>query len=145
MSGLLLFTLEASLGAGLLFGAIPVWGFGRPQVAAVLHGGGGTSSQSRETHRSRNVVWHWGRGRVSWCVCSAATGLRRSLAGVAFGPAAAAILMRLMAKLLFEVKPVDPVTYAAVSACLIAAALAASYLPTLRITTMDPVNALRAE
>lgn len=71
--------------------------------------------------------------------------LRLSLAGVACGLAAAAILMRLMAKLLFEVKPVDRVTYAAVSACLVAAALAASYLPTLRITMIDPVNALRAE
>jgi predicted permease len=72
-------------------------------------------------------------------------GLRLALIGVACGLAAAAILMRLMAKLLFEVKPVDPATYAAMSACLVAAALAASYLPTLRITLIHPVNALRAE
>lgn len=39
-----------------------------------------------------------------------------------------------MSSLLFEVSPVDPVTYAAVSAGLIAAALLASYLPALRAT-----------
>jgi predicted permease len=72
-------------------------------------------------------------------------GLRLALIGVACGLAAAAILMRLMAKLLFEVKPVDPATYAAMSACLVAAALTASYLPTVRITLIQPVNALRAE
>lgn len=72
-------------------------------------------------------------------------GLRLGLIGVACGLGAAVILTRLMAGLLFEVKPVDPSTYAVMSVCLIAAALAASYLPTLRITLIDPVNALRAE
>ncbi|HTX33388.1 MAG TPA: ABC transporter permease [Bryobacteraceae bacterium] len=72
-------------------------------------------------------------------------GLRLALIGVACGLAAAAGLMQFLAKLLFGVKPVDPLTYAAVSGCLIAAALAASYLPALRSTAIDPVNALRAE
>jgi len=53
--------------------------------------------------------------------------------------------MRFMAKLLFGVKPVDPLTYAAVALCLMAAAVAASYLPALRIMTIDPVEALRVE
>jgi len=72
-------------------------------------------------------------------------GLRLALIGVACGLVAAALLMRLMAKLLFEVKAVDPLTYLAMSVCLIAAALAASYLPALRISAVDPVSALRAE
>ena len=50
-----------------------------------------------------------------------------------------------MAKLLFGVKPVDPLTYGAVAVCLILAALAASYLPALRIAAIDPVEALRSE
>lgn len=72
-------------------------------------------------------------------------GLVLAAIGVACGLAAAAVLTRLMSSLLFEVKAVDPLTYAAVSASLIAAALLASYLPALRATKVDPVEALRAE
>jgi predicted permease len=72
-------------------------------------------------------------------------GLRMALIGVACGLAAAAGFAQLMAKLLFEVKPIDPLTYAAVAPCLIGAALAASYLPALRISAIDPVEALRSE
>ncbi len=72
-------------------------------------------------------------------------GLRLSLIGVACGLAASVGLMRFMAKLLFEVKPVDGPTYAVVAACLIAAAMLASYLPAWRSTGIDPVEALRAE
>jgi predicted permease len=68
-----------------------------------------------------------------------------TLVGVVFGLASAAILMRLMSSLLFNVRPVDPVTYSAVSAGLIATALLASYLPSRRAATVDPVDALRAE
>ena len=72
-------------------------------------------------------------------------GLTLAAIGVVCGLAAAAVLTRLMSSLLFEVNPVDPVTYVAVSASLIAAALLASYLPALRATKVDPVEALRAE
>jgi predicted permease len=71
-------------------------------------------------------------------------GLVMAMAGVAFGLAAAAALMRVMSSLLFEVSPVDPLTYCAVSAGLLAAA-AASYLPAHRASGVDPVDALRAE
>jgi ABC-type lipoprotein release transport system permease subunit len=50
-----------------------------------------------------------------------------------------------MSSLLFEVSPLDPITYAAVPVVLIAAALLASYLPARRATAIDPVDALRAE
>ena len=65
--------------------------------------------------------------------------------GVACGLAAAMALTRLMSSLLFEVSPIDPVTYGAVSIGLVTAALLASYLPARRATTIDPVDALRAE
>jgi ABC-type antimicrobial peptide transport system permease subunit len=65
--------------------------------------------------------------------------------GVACGLAAATALTRLMSSLLFEVSPIDPVTYGAVSAGLVMAAVLASYLPARRATTIDPVDALRAE
>jgi predicted permease len=65
--------------------------------------------------------------------------------GVACGLTAAMALMRLMSSLLFEVSPIDPVTYGAVSIGLAAAALLASYLPARGATSIDPVDALRAE
>jgi putative ABC transport system permease protein len=65
--------------------------------------------------------------------------------GVAFGLAAAAALTRLMTALLFDISPVDPVTYSAVSLGLLAAAAAASYLPAHRASNVDPTEALRAE
>jgi len=52
----LLFTLAISIVAGLLFGAIPVFKYAGPHVAAGLRGGGRTSSASRERHRARSAL-----------------------------------------------------------------------------------------
>jgi ABC-type antimicrobial peptide transport system permease subunit len=71
--------------------------------------------------------------------------LRLAAVGVTCGLVAAAGLMRLMSSLLFDVKPFDPVTFAAVSLALIAAATIASYLPAMRASAVNPVEALRAE
>jgi putative ABC transport system permease protein len=65
--------------------------------------------------------------------------------GVACGIAGAVALTRWMSSLLFEISPLDPFTYAAVSLILICAALLASTIPALRATSIDPVDALRAE
>jgi predicted permease len=65
--------------------------------------------------------------------------------GVAIGLAAAFAVTRLMSSLLFEVSPVDPLTYLVVSLMLFAATVLACYLPALRATRVDPIGALRAE
>jgi predicted permease len=72
-------------------------------------------------------------------------GLLLTGVGVACGLIAAVLLMRLMSALLFNVNPVDPVTYGTVSLGLAATAWLASYLPSRRAATVDPVEALRAE
>jgi hypothetical protein len=74
-----------------------------------------------------------------------AHGFMLALIGVAFGLAGAAVLTRVLRSLLFDVSPLDPLTYAAVSFGLIAAAIAASYIPALRSMRIDPVEALRAD
>jgi putative ABC transport system permease protein len=72
-------------------------------------------------------------------------GLRVVLVGVAIGTAAALMLTRLMAGLLFGVKPTDPLTFVAVAALLVCVALAACYIPARRATHVDPIIALRYE
>jgi predicted permease len=65
--------------------------------------------------------------------------------GAAAGLVAAAMLSQLMSALLFEIDPIDPLTYGVVVVGLLAAAAAASYVPARRVTRINPVEALRAE
>ena len=65
--------------------------------------------------------------------------------GAGCGLGAALALTRLMKSLLYDVSPADPLTYAAVSAGLVAAAVIASWLPARRATRVNPAVALRAE
>jgi putative ABC transport system permease protein len=66
-------------------------------------------------------------------------------AGVTLGLIGAIAATRLLTSVLFEVKPSDPITYAAVAALLAAVALAASYIPAYRASKVDPLVALRQE
>jgi ABC-type antimicrobial peptide transport system permease subunit len=72
-------------------------------------------------------------------------GLVLAAIGAAIGLAAAAGMARLMSSLLFGVSALDPATYAAVPAILIAATALASYLPARRTMAVDPMEALRSE
>lgn len=66
-------------------------------------------------------------------------------AGTAIGLVIAAVLTQLMRTLLFDISPLDPVTFIAVPLVVAASAALASYLPARGAATVDPVEALRAD
>jgi predicted permease len=65
--------------------------------------------------------------------------------GIAIGLVAAAFATRVMTTLLFGVRPLDPLTYAAVAVALGATALLASYIPAARAARVAPALALRRD
>jgi putative ABC transport system permease protein len=70
--------------------------------------------------------------------------LRLVLIGVAAGLVAAGLLTRLLQRLLYEVEPLDPWTFAVTAVVLLIVATVASYLPARRGMHMAPVDALRS-
>jgi putative ABC transport system permease protein len=70
-------------------------------------------------------------------------GLGLAAAGLVAGLAGAFALTRLMAGLLYEVQPNDPLTFVAVPAMLLLVALLASAVPARRAVRVSPTTALR--
>ena len=65
--------------------------------------------------------------------------------GLVVGIAGAIALTRVLATLLYDISPTDPLTFAGVTLALGAVAVAASYFPARRAARVDPIVALRQE
>jgi predicted permease len=74
-----------------------------------------------------------------------AQGSRLAVIGVAIGVAAAFLMRKVVAQLLYGVQPTDPLTFTLVPLALVLVALVASLVPALRATRVDPALAMRAE
>ena len=72
-------------------------------------------------------------------------GLKLALLGIALGVGGGLLVGRMITSLLFGVTPADIPTFVGVGVALFAVALAASYIPALRATRVDPMVALRYE
>jgi putative ABC transport system permease protein len=72
-------------------------------------------------------------------------GLTLSAIGIGIGLLAAFGLTRILASMLVEVKPTDPVTFVSVAGVFLFIAVMASWLPARRAAGLDPTTALRNE
>jgi putative ABC transport system permease protein len=61
------------------------------------------------------------------------------------GAAVALAAVRVIESMLYEVNPIDPLTFGAVALLVILIALVASYVPARRALRVDPAEALRAD
>ena len=70
-------------------------------------------------------------------------GVTLALAGIVIGSLGAIALTRWMRSMLFQVDPLDPLTFAAVGVALAAVAIGATWAPALRAARVSPVTAMR--
>ncbi len=82
-------------------------------------------------------------GQVSWLILK--RGLWQLGLGLSIGLTAAFFLSKVLATLLVQVTPTDPVTFGVITLILTLVAIAACVIPARRATRVDPLVALRAE
>ena len=70
---------------------------------------------------------------------------RSTKAGLALGVVAAFASTRLLSTLLYNVKAVDPLVFAAMSIVMTAIGMLASYVPARRASKVEPIESLRGD
>jgi ABC-type antimicrobial peptide transport system permease subunit len=83
------------------------------------------------------------RRQVSWMILK--LGLVQLAVGLTVGLAGALALTRVLRRMLIQITPTDPVTFAATTTLLTIVAIAACLVPARNATRVDPLVALRAE
>ena len=72
-------------------------------------------------------------------------GIRYAVAGISSGLVAALMLGRFMRGMVYGVTPLDPFSFAAISALLLGVAALASWIPARRAARIDPLAAMRSD
>lgn len=122
-------TLAVAAGLALLLGALGLFGVLSYVVAQRTREIGLRMALGAEARKVRAMV--------------VAQGARVVGIGVAIGIVASLAATSLLRGLLFGVEPLDPVTFAAMSAAMLVVGLTASYLPARRASAVDPAESLR--
>jgi putative ABC transport system permease protein len=142
-------TMDERLGSALSrmrFGAVLLGAFG---AAALLLAGMGVYGVMAYSvaQRTREVGIRMALGARSSDVMGMMLrqGLAIVLLGVVVGIIGAVLLSQVLAGLLYDVEPVDPVSFSIMAAVLVASAAIACYLPARRATRVEPSTALRTE
>lgn len=113
-------------------------------LAAVgIHGLGAFAAAQRTREIGVRIALGATRGNILRLVVT--QGLAPAIIGLVIGAGAAIAVTRLLSSLLYEVRPSDPLLFAGAIAMLLIVAFAASSLPALRATRIDPTVALRSE
>jgi predicted permease len=124
-------TLGVVAGLALLLGAIGLYGVLSYVVA----------------ERTREIGVRMALGATASAVrrMVVSQGVRVVLAGAVIGIAVAFAATRLLGTLLYGVKPVDPIVFAAMSVMMIAIGVLASYVPARRASSVSPIESLRGD
>ena len=97
--------------------------------------------------RTREIGVRMALGAQRWNVLGMVLreGMKLAGIGVVIGLAGAFSFTRLFTKLLYEIKPTDPLTFAGIPLLMLVVALLACWLPARRASKVDPMEALRCE
>ncbi|HEY6220673.1 MAG TPA: ABC transporter permease [Gemmatimonadaceae bacterium] len=74
-----------------------------------------------------------------------AQGTKVIIVGAVIGVVVAFTMTRFLTRLLYDVKPADPIAFVLMSGIMIAIGLLASYVPARRASSVDPMEALRSD
>jgi len=127
----LMLMLTGFAAAALLLAAVGIYG----TVAQMV--------QQRTQEIGLRMALGGSPGAVLWLVF--AQGAVLTGVGMVAGGIAAAVLTQAVRKLLFEVRPLDPLAFAGGVVTLVLAAGLACYVPARRATRVDPMSALRSD
>jgi len=124
-------TLGVVAGLALLLGAIGLYGVLSYVVA----------------ERTREIGVRMALGATASAVrrMVVSQGARVVLVGVIIGVVVAVASTRLLGSLLYGVKPVDPIVFAAMSVMMVAIGALASYMPARRASSVNPIESLRSD